>query len=57
MTPARRAAAQFFVGVARQRKASEKRCAHTAPLWPLLLILDADGSLRKDCRPELLRAG
>lgn len=45
----RQAAARFFVGIARQRKASEKRCQWTEPLFPLWLILDADGTLARDC--------
>lgn len=32
------------------RTARRRRCEFTAPLFPLVLILDADGTLRHDCR-------
>jgi hypothetical protein len=51
----RRARSAFFVrigGVARTARA--KRCDHTLPLFPLWLILDADGTLPGSLR-ELVR--
>lgn len=29
---------------------SSRRCEYTRPLFPLVLILDADGTLRNDAR-------
>jgi hypothetical protein len=40
------------------RTSRRVRCEHTMPLFPLVLILDADGALRDDTRElvELVRA-
>ena len=55
-SPARQASDRFFAGVGRLRRSSEARCIHTLPLFPLALILEADGTLARDClhliRPE-----
>lgn len=48
------AASRFFLRVGGTRRARQ-RCEHTAPLFPLWLILDADGTLAAACRP-LIRA-
>jgi len=40
-----RARATFFVRVAQVKTATERRCEHTMPLFPLALILEADGTL------------
>lgn len=41
------AAAGFFIGVARARSG---RCEHTLPLFPLVLLLDAEGWLADDAK-------
>jgi len=47
----KRAIATFMVRVGQVgRTARRKRCEHTLPLIPLVLILDADGTLRGDAR-------
>lgn len=56
-TPAyRRARARdgFHVRVGGVGRAT-KRCEHTAPLFPLWLILDADGTLAGDLAPLVER--
>lgn len=49
MTAQQRAAARFFVRVEQHGRATH-RCEHTLPLIPLLLILDADGTLTAGMR-------
>lgn len=44
MTPQQRAASRFFVRV-EQHGCATHRCEWTLPLFPLLLIMDADGTL------------
>lgn len=42
----------FFMRVEHVRRtAAGNRCELTRPLFPLVLILDADGTLAADCRP------
>ena len=51
----KRAIATFMVRVGQVgRTARRKRCEYTLPLIPLVLILEADGTLRGDAR-ELVR--
>lgn len=50
--PARKARDTFFAKVGGTRG---KRCDHTLPLFPLWLILDADGTLAADLKPLLER--
>lgn len=40
----------FFLRIGQVKTASERRCQVTAPLFPLALILDADGTLAADAR-------
>lgn len=42
---ARTAAARFFVGIAQIAHATEERDPYTRPLFPLTLILEAEGLL------------
>ena len=47
----KRAISSFMVRVGQVDRTSRRvRCEHTYPLFPLALILDADGSLRADAR-------
>ena len=46
----RQAHARFFAGIASRQREAEARCIWTAPLFPLVLILEADGSLAADAR-------
>ncbi len=46
----RRARAIFFLRIGRLRRASESRCVHTMPLFPLALILEADGTLAAEAK-------
>ena len=46
----RSAVRRFFLGVGRLRRASEARCQYTIPLFSLVLILEADRTLRVDCK-------
>lgn len=47
----KRAIGGFMVRVGQVgRTARNKRCEHTLPLFPLVLILDADGTLASECR-------
>jgi len=39
---------RFFLRIGQVKTASERRCEHTMPLFPLALILDADGTLARD---------
>jgi len=55
----RRAIRTFMVRVGQVGRTSRRiRCEHTMPLFPLVLILDADGSLREDARElvDMVRA-
>lgn len=51
-----RAAGRFFMGVGRVKAADENRWKDecTKPLFPLYLILDAEGTLAEDARNMLL---
>jgi len=54
----KRAISTFMVRVGQiGRTARRKRCEHTLPLFPFVLILDADGSLRTDARCLVERIG
>jgi hypothetical protein len=44
------AASRFFIRIGQVGRASEPRDPYTLPLFPLVLILDADGSLAADAR-------
>ncbi len=46
----RSAHARFFLGIGAKRKESESRCQWTEPLFRLVLILEADGTLAEDAR-------
>ena len=46
----RQAHARFFAGIASRQRDAEARCQWTAPLFPLVLILEADGTLAPDAR-------
>jgi hypothetical protein len=48
-TTSERARARFFVRV-EQRGRATARDERTLPLFPLWLILDADGTLARECR-------
>lgn len=48
-TKAQHAAARFFVRVGQVGEATS-RDERTLPLFPLWLILDADGTLAEDCK-------
>lgn len=52
-----RAMHTFMVRIGQHGRATQ-RCEHTAPLFPLALILDADGTLRDEAKPlvELVAA-
>ena len=51
-----KAAASFFIRVEQVgRVARAQRCEWTEPLFPLLLILEADGTLAEDARHLLDR--
>ena len=53
LTPKQRAQlakARFFLGIGQVKAVTERRCEWTAPLFPLLLILEADGTLAEDVR-------
>lgn len=51
-----RASATFFVRVGGTRRNLQRtRCEHTAPLFPLWLILEADGTLAGDLQPLVER--
>ena len=41
----RRARATFFLRIGQTKRATERRCQFTMPLFPLALILQADGTL------------
>ena len=45
----RKAGARFFLRIAGRRRAT-MRCENTAPLFPLWLILEADGTLARDAQ-------
>lgn len=46
-----RAMSSFMLRVGQiGRTAARKRCEYTLPLFPLVLILDADGTLASDAR-------
>lgn len=48
----KRAIKTFMVRVGQVRRTMyRQRCEHTLPLFPLVLILDADVTLRTDARP------
>jgi len=52
----RRAAAKFFVRIgAVQRRRVNQHDTITRPLFPIWLILDADGTLAKDARAGVMR--
>lgn len=46
----RDAAARFFLRVGQAGEAARPRDEHTLPLFPLPLIMDAEGVLSKDAR-------
>lgn len=46
---ARRSAARFFIGVGRAARASQPRDQQTLPLFPLPLIVEAEGLRAKEC--------
>ena len=51
MTPEQRSAHfLFFQRIGQVKTATERRCQFTEPLFPLWLILDADGTLADDAR-------
>lgn len=53
---ARRACSVFMGRIGQvKRTARRQRCEFTAPLFPLWLILDADGSLAGDLKPLVER--
>lgn len=55
-TKAQIARAEFFVKVeAVGKRARLQRCEYTAPLFPLWLILDADGTLAHELAPIVAR--
>jgi hypothetical protein len=41
---------KFFLRIGQVKTSSERRCEWTMPLFPLPLILDADGTLAEDAR-------
>ena len=49
-----RARGHFFIRVGGVGRATH-RCEHTLPLFPLWLILDADGTLASEMRPIVER--
>ena len=53
-SPADRARGEFFLKIGAVGKANE-RCEHTLPLFPLWLILDADGTLAPELAPLVQR--
>jgi hypothetical protein len=52
--PAKRARDEFFIKVGAVGKATE-RCEYTLPLFPLWLILAADGTLAPELSPLVER--
>lgn len=40
----------FFQRIGQVKQATGRRCEHTEPLFPLWLILDADGALDEGAR-------
>lgn len=46
------ATAAFFLRIGQVKTVTERRCEWTAPLFPLALILDADGTLAQAANPQ-----
>lgn len=54
---ARRARSRFFLRIAKVKRATERRCEYTMPLFSLLSILEAEGTLSDVAKRILEKLG